>query len=166
MGHNYYVEGGRIRSWKCGFECVTPGCHDLVLPGEGGWSQDVVHESDPPGEQVFDPDWLLVMPLDTLCTTTACPGSDMHVKLDFRSSGEYLFTIQGRDTDALNQTCWDPWDLDPNFNVRPISISDLGLTSQVVSRSVIWRQLADVRAPRRSGDAIPAWARRSAPLLH
>ena len=106
------------------------------------------------------------MPLDTLCTTTACWGSAMHVKLDFRSSGEYLFTIQGRDTDALNQTCWTPWDLGPNYSIHPISIAELGLTSQVVSRYVIWRQLADVRHPRRSGAAVPSWDRRSAPLLH
>jgi hypothetical protein len=162
-GHDHPRDGGWVLAWKCSFDCVTPGCDDLVLPGEGGWSNDIERESDPPGEQVFDPDWRLMMPLDTLCTTTPCSLPAVRVKLGFRSSGEYLFTIQGRDTDALSQFCTAPWDLNPNYSDRRISISELGLTTQVVSRHVIWRQLADVRPPQQV--TTPVWSRRAAPLL-
>jgi hypothetical protein len=85
------------------------------------------------------------IPLDTLCTDGTC--SVIKVRLDYDGFGPYVFSIMGRDTEYIGQTCTVPSDLGENPTVFAIPISELGLQTRLETRRTVWLQLADVRRP-------------------
>jgi len=141
----YYssAHAGRIRSWNFTFDC-TSGCEDLLLPGEGQWIQDV-QRSDPPGEQQFDEPLTMTIENDTLCSASPVCGSSFRLVLSNASLGTYRFTLQGRDTTPLGETCSEPSDLGPNPATFRRDISEIGRRTAIVTHDVVLRQLRDVR---------------------
>jgi len=141
----YNTSSTGILSWIYTFDCSTPNCADVGLRDEGNWHQDVRSESDPPGQQVYDDVLRVRMVLDTVCVTTPCTVQRARAVLNDDHFGTYVFTLQGRDTDFIGQTCDQPSDLGQGPAQFPIPIYRLGRTTQVVSRQVIWRQYQEVR---------------------
>ncbi len=139
---------GRVRSWFYTFDCIS-GCEDLLLPSENQWVSDSLRSDDPePGRSVFDKPRLEVrMVLDTLCTAPAgvpCPGA-FKVALPTANLGDYAFSVQGRDTEALGSICREPSDLGPNPSQFTRQISELGIRTSLERRTIRLRQLQEVR---------------------
>jgi len=147
-GPLYYDDAtaGRIRSWMFAFDCDGPGCQDASLVGEHIWREDVRAPGESSDQQVFDPTLRIRIPLDTLCVSSPCTG-DIVVRLDYDRFGPYVFSIIGRDTEYLGQTCNVPSDLGENPALFPIPISERGLQTRLETRRTMWLQLGDVRRP-------------------
>lgn len=164
-GPIYYkaVDEGHIRSWKYSFDCTAPACEDQQLPGEDVWKANIIPAGQGPVD-VFDDELAVVrIPLDTLCVEDTggapCPGTSARATLIFTKFGQYSFEIQGKDTEFIGQTCNQPSDLGPNPAQFPVSISDLGRTTQFVTKDVLWVQLRDVRPPQKATPARKAETR-------
>lgn len=149
-GPQYYGtdDEGHIRSWKFSFDCVAPACEDQQLRGEDVWEPNVVPVGQGPVD-VFD-DLLVVqrIPLDTLCVAdegAGCSFDNSRAALLFTKFGDYLFEIQGRDTEFIGQTCLLPLSLDEGAELRPTPLSSSGRTTQLVHQAVSWIQLRDAR---------------------
>ena len=142
-GPSYFTDEteGRIRSWKFSFNCTEPGCQDLSLSGEGQWRENRTRSIN--GEDAFAELLQVRIPLDTLCTDGTC--SVIRARLDFGGFGTFVFGIQGRDTEYIGASCSQPSDLGPEPSQFPIPISELGRTTRLEERQVVWRQLEDVR---------------------
>ncbi len=164
-GADYYEPSneGRVRSWRFTYECTAPNCSDLALAGEGVWREDRKGGSDPPGQEVFDDLLRIRIVLDTLCLTAPCRIQSTRAVLKFDRFGPYEFTIQGRDTEFIGQTCIQPSDLGAAASFFPIPISELGRTTRVARQPIDWRQLYEVRTPRQAapaaGVAVPPHAK-------
>ena len=147
-GPQYYSDetAGRIRSWNFAFDCDAPGCQDAGLPGEGLWREDTRAPGEPVGQQTFDQPIMITIPLDTLCVTSPCT-EEIVARLDSDRFGPYVFSIMGRDTEYLGQTCTVPSDLGENPAHFDIPIYRIGLQTQLETRRTVWLQLGDVRRP-------------------
>jgi hypothetical protein len=145
---------GRIRSWFYTFDCLDPGCTDVVLPGENLWRDERPRTGDPVNQQVFDDTLRLGMPLDTLCVIGGrCTAAASRATLNWTRFGNFAFTLKGLDTDYIGQVCVQPSDLGENQAEFPIAISEYGRTTQVERRQTVWRQLSDVRPIRKAAAA-------------
>ncbi|UCE03104.1 MAG: hypothetical protein JSW67_02610 [Candidatus Latescibacterota bacterium] len=147
-GPIYYTEEseGRVRAWRVSLDCTAPGCSDLEFPNEGGWRNDEQAFDDPIGQQVFDDPIPIRVPLDTLCLEDPClESSELIAQIHPALLGEYVFTIEGRDTDFVGQQCERPSDLGPDPASFPSDLGPHGRTTARVSRNVILRQLHEVR---------------------
>jgi hypothetical protein len=137
---------GRIRSWRYSFDCVRPlppdsVCDDYVLRGEGNWVKEVPAQGEE-DEQTFDDVLPITLALDTL------PGvATLGIKATIHSEkfGTYDFSIQGRDTEDLGQNCNEPADLNVGAQNFPRGIADLGRTTQVVTRRLVWMSASIAR---------------------
>ncbi|MFQ5600078.1 MAG: hypothetical protein ACE5G2_05950 [Candidatus Krumholzibacteriia bacterium] len=158
---------GRIRAWRFSFDCVNqpgePPCQDVQIHSEDNWRREERGESDPQNQEVFDENLMVldveldVVPLDVF------PFGRAVLKLT-RSKGPYEFTLEGRDTADLGQRCSYPLSLSEPREYFDLDISSLGRTTQLLRRTVIWRQLTDVRPlPKPSPPASP-FANRKKPM--
>ncbi|UCE01518.1 MAG: hypothetical protein JSW67_09510 [Candidatus Latescibacterota bacterium] len=138
---------GRIRSWRYSFDCSEPGCNDFALPGERLWREN--RPGSDPKIDAFDDSLIVRIVLDTLCVEDdgepGCFGQPTRAKLAFTRFGEYVFAIQGRDTEFIGQTCTQPSDLGATPANFPIDIAPRGRTTQVEERETVWLELKDVR---------------------
>lgn len=150
-GLPYYntAEEGQIRAWYYTFDCTTPLCEDHVLLGEKVWRREERVFGDPPRQEVFDEGLSLLVNVDTLCvgsTTAPCPFPNVRGALNFTRFGDYVLTLQGRDTPPSGLTCPVPPTLNPGETATSqIDISAEGRTTQIFSVPIVWRQYADVR---------------------
>jgi hypothetical protein len=146
-GPEYYAPQaeGRIRSWNYIFDCVNLPCDDEALGGERNWREDSKLPTDPPGEDVFDDPMRVTIQLDTLCLRTPCGPQASRAVFNYDKFGRYAFVLQGRDTEAIGQTCQVPSDLGPTPAEFFIPIADRGRTTQVESVLVDWRPYSEVR---------------------
>jgi hypothetical protein len=149
---------GRILSWRYDFNCTSPGCSDLAVPGEGQW------RLDSQAINVFDDTLQVTFPLDTLRTTSGFVP--YMAVLPTENLGAYDFQILGRDTDPIGGTCVEPSDLGSNPSEFPRATSETGRLTQVENRPTVLLQLQDVRpyVPRalaaRQQTAKKGWWRR------
>ena len=150
---------GRIKSWLYRLTCSDPGCDDIAFPGEGQWRDDVRNEVDPI-TQVFDDTLRVTFTLDTL-VVGASTCNDVKAVLPGEGLGPYRFEVQGRDVRGLGETCTEPSSLEP----QPVAFQrpvEVGRSTQLVTRTVVVRQLQDVRpyvrraAAKASGFGMPA----------
>lgn len=155
-GPIYYkaTDEGHIRSWKYSFDCTAPACEDQQLPGEDVWKANVIPAGQGPVDVFDDVLSVVRIPLDTLCVDNTggapCPGTSSRARLVFTKFGRYRFEIQGKDTEFIGQTCNQPSGLGANAAQFSVSISDLGRTTQLVTKNVHWVQLRDVRTLRKA----------------
>jgi len=147
-GENWYSteDVGRIRAWRFTFDCVTPLCQDLALSAEGAWRAEVRDEGvDPPDQEIFDEGLSVTIAMDTFCTVTPCSFADAQLYLKSSRFGNYVFTLQGRDTDPFLQTCEAPADLGDDATVFRQSMSGQGRRTVIEVRNIDWVQYRDVR---------------------
>jgi hypothetical protein len=162
-GPNYYTDEtvGRIRAWNFTFNCSEPGCQDLSLTGENQWRENRSATVD--GEDTFAENLQVRIALDTLCLDPACATS--RARLDSDRFGTFVFSLQGRDTDYIQQSCPQPSDLGAGHSTFPIPIAELGRVTRLEQRQVVWRQLADVRPVHKPGAAPGVTAIRGGPFM-
>jgi hypothetical protein len=91
--------------------------------------------------------------LDTLCTVAAGPGQDCPLtsaKVYLKSSrfGQYVFTLQGRDSDPFGYLCDTPADLGANPTLLSLDLSEQGRRTKVVTRNTVWLQYRDLQATK------------------
>jgi hypothetical protein len=144
--NNQYIRAelwGRIRAWLFNFDCTDSTCAGVNVPGGGQWRED---RYEP---QVFDDTLQVTFVLDTLCVSGAvpCVPSFDNVKavLPPSSSGTYHFTLQSRDTSPNAPECFEPSDLGPRPSPFPRPTADYGRKTVTESRTVVLRQLQEVR---------------------
>jgi hypothetical protein len=150
-GPQYYGpnDEGHIRAWKFSFDCVEPACEDHQLRGEDTWRPNIVPVGQGPVDVFDDVLVLETIPLDTLCVADeggGCSFDNSRAALLFTRFGDYLFEIQGRDTEFIAQRCQQPESLDEEAELRSKPLSASGRTTQIVRQDVSWVQLRDVRS--------------------
>jgi hypothetical protein len=98
---------------------------------------DVANPGDPPGQQVFDSEVRLTLPL-VPCTSGCTPGT---LLVDGTALGLYEFSLRAQDN--LLDPCFEPSDLGPN--PVPFPRPSLGREAREVHRQIVVRQLSEVR---------------------
>jgi len=150
-GKNYYgpSEVGRIRAWRYTFDCTTPLCQDLAIPGEKAWRPETRDNAvDPPNQEVFDENLSVTIPIDTFCVGTPCNFTVAKAYLKSSRFGLYEFTLQGRDSDPFGYRCDSPADLGAGASPLSLDLSEQGRRTQVASRNTVWMQYRDVQATK------------------
>lgn len=131
---------GGIKSWRYSLTCLDGGCEDIAFPGEGQWRDDARNPEDVE-TQVFDDTLRVTFTLDTL--VVGAGTCNVKAGLPPEGFGTYRFEVQGRDARGLGESCTEPSSLDPS----PVSFGRgvEGRSTQLVTRTVVIRQLQDVR---------------------
>ncbi len=133
---------GVIKSWRFTLDCIGS-CEDLALPGEGQWRKDNTPGGESPNQQIFDDTLRVEFVLDTLVVGSGF--CEVKAVVPPANLGVYRFTIQGRDTRDLSESCIEPSDLGPSATAFPRPTAEVGRRTQMVVRTVEIRQLQDVR---------------------